>query len=83
MISESVVRSAQAMHLFYIEINIISKQTKNDLPLDLCHLEAPSGVPKAILDPKVHLKQTVHLSCLEIKTISKRTKLSFHLTNVT
>jgi hypothetical protein len=55
---------------------------QNELPLDQRHIEVPSGVPKKITMPVVHLVQTVHLSCTEANTISKRTETSFHLTNV-
>jgi hypothetical protein len=56
---------------------------QNELPVDQCDLEVPSGVPKKIYMPIVHSAQTMHLSCVEINTISKRSEKSFHLTNVT
>jgi hypothetical protein len=56
---------------------------QSELPLDQCHLEVPSGVPKKISMPVVHLAQTKHLSCAEINTISKWAETSIHLTHVT
>jgi hypothetical protein len=41
---------------------------QNELPLDTRHLGVPSGVPKVISKPMVHLAPTVYLSCAEIKT---------------
>jgi hypothetical protein len=52
---------------------------RNMLPLDIHYLGVPSGVPKAISMPVVHLAKTVHLSCVEIKTISDLIELSFRL----
>jgi hypothetical protein len=42
---------------------------QNDLPPDTRHLKVPSGVPKMISMPMVHLAQTMHLSSVEINTI--------------
>jgi hypothetical protein len=82
MISKPMVCSVQTVHLSCVEINTISKPVENELPLDLCHLEVPSGVPTKISMPVVHSMQNVHLSCAYIKTISKRNEMSFHLTHV-
>jgi hypothetical protein len=48
MISVPVVHSAQTVHPSSAEINTISKQNRNELPLHPRHLEVPSGVPKMI-----------------------------------
>jgi hypothetical protein len=45
---------------------------RNELPLDPLHLGEPSGVPKMIYMPVVHLVQTVHLSYAEINTLTKQ-----------
>jgi hypothetical protein len=53
---------------------------RNELLLDLHHLGVPSGVPKAILEPMIHLVQTVHLFCVEISTTTKQNETGFHFT---
>ena len=83
MISRPMVRAVQIVLLSCIEINTISKRTKNELPLDLHYLGVPSGVPKVISMLVVRLARTVHLSCAKIKTISKLIETSFCLTHVT
>jgi hypothetical protein len=82
VIPEPTVHLAQTVHLSYLEINTISKQTKR-ASLNQHHLEVPSGVPEKISMPVEHSAQTVHLFYVEINTISKRSKMSFLLTNVT
>jgi hypothetical protein len=47
------------------------------------HLGVPSGVPKMISEPMVHLGQIVHLTCIDTNTISERTKTRFHMAHVT
>ena len=38
MISEPMVRSAQTVHLTYVMVSTIAKQTENELPLEPRHL---------------------------------------------
>jgi hypothetical protein len=83
MISELTVRSAQTVHLFWIKISTITKQTETTFPFQPCHLGVPSGASKTISEAMVQLAQTVHLSCTETNTIFKRTERSFHLSLVT
>ena len=52
---------------------------RNEIPLDPCHLESPSGASKMISEPMVRSAQTVHLSCVKTSTISQKTKMSLHL----
>ena len=73
-----MVRSAQTVHLTYVMVSTISKQTENELPLEPRHLGVPSGAPETISEPMVHSTQTKHLSCVKISTISKLTETSFH-----
>jgi hypothetical protein len=61
MISETMVRSTQTVHLSCIKIDTIPKQTENEHALDLCQQGVPSGALKAILEPMVHSAQTVHI----------------------
>jgi hypothetical protein len=56
---------------------------RNKLPLEPHHLGVPSGPPKMITEPIVHLTQTVHLSCTNTNTVSKWTEMRFDLTHVT
>jgi hypothetical protein len=56
---------------------------RNELPLDPRQVGVPSGVPKMISKPMVHLAQTMQLYCAETNTISKQIEIRFHLTNVT
>jgi hypothetical protein len=68
----------------YLASRLILIQTdRNELPLDQCHLEVPSGVPRKIFMSVVHSAQTVHQYFVKVNTISKGSKTSFHLTNVT
>ena len=83
MISEPMVHSAQTVHLTYIKVGTIAKQTENERPLERRHLGVPSSVSKTISEPMVHSAQTVHLSCVNICTISKWTKTSFHFSLIT
>jgi hypothetical protein len=69
------------MHLFYVEINTISKQTQTSFHLTQRHVGVPSAGSKMIYEPMVRSVQTVHLSCTNINTISLWTKTSFHLTH--
>jgi hypothetical protein len=38
---------------------------QNELPVEPCHQEVPSGSSKMISEPKVPLAQTMHLSCIQ------------------
>jgi hypothetical protein len=57
-----MVRSTQTVHLSYVKISTISKQT--ELSLECRHLGGTSGASKTIFEPMVRLVQTVHLSCV-------------------
>ena len=48
MISESMVRSTQTVHLSCIKISTISESNKTSFHLSLCHLVVPSGAFKTI-----------------------------------
>jgi hypothetical protein len=61
----------------YLEID------QNELPLEPCHLGAPSGASKIIYKPLILLVQIMHLSCTNTNTVSKRTEMRFHITHVT
>jgi hypothetical protein len=71
------------MHLSCTDNNIVSNRDRNELPLEPCHLEVPSGVSKMISEAMVCLAQNEHLSCDKITTISKWNEMSFHLSLVT
>jgi hypothetical protein len=53
MISKPMVRLTQTVHLSYVKINTISKQTK--LSLEPCHLGVASSVSKTISELMVRL----------------------------
>jgi hypothetical protein len=55
---------------------------RKELSLDQRHVGVPSGVPKMISMPMVHLLQTVHLSCAKFKTIFEQIEMSFHLIHI-
>ena len=82
MISEPMVHSAQTVHLTYVKVSTISKQTENELPLEPCHRGVPTGASEVIFEPMVRSTQTMHLSCVKISTIYKRTETSLHLSLV-
>ena len=81
MISESVVRSTQTVHLSCVKISTISKQSK--LSLEPRQLGVPSGASKMISEPMVRLAQTMHLSCTDTNTVSKEKEVRSHMTHVT
>jgi hypothetical protein len=83
MISELTVRSAQTVHLSWINISTITKQTEMTFPFEPRHLGVPSGAAKTISEAMVQLAQTVHLSCTKTNTVFKWTETSFHLSLVT
>jgi hypothetical protein len=55
---------------------------RNELPLDTHHQGVPSGLPKLISMPVLHLTQTVHRSCTEIKTMSIRIEMGLCLIHI-
>ena len=69
MIFEPMVRLTQTVHLSYIKISTIPKQT--ELSLETRHLGLPSGASKTISKPMARLAQTVHLSCADTNIVSK------------
>jgi hypothetical protein len=71
--------SMQTVHLFYVKISTISKQTETSFHLSHVTLENHRVRPKCFL----HWRKTVHLSCTYFNTVSKRTKTSFHVSLVT
>jgi hypothetical protein len=81
IISELTVRSAQIVHLSWIKIITISKQTETSF--EPRHLGVPSGVSKTISEPMVRFAQIVQLSCTETNTVSKRIEMRFYMTHVT
>ena len=81
-ISESMVRSAQTVHLSCASISSIPKQTESSFHLSLITLEYHCVCPKRYLSlwyvwckPCTYLAPTL--------TVSKRTETRFHLTHVT
>jgi hypothetical protein len=83
MISDTMGHFAQTVHLYYIKISTISKQTKKKLPLEPYHQGGPLGASKMISKPMVRLVQTVHLSYTDTNTVSKWTEKRFNMTHVT
>jgi hypothetical protein len=77
MISHSMVRSTQTVHLSCVKISTISKRT--ELSLERRHLGGPSGTSKTIYKSMICLVQTVHLSCNDTKTVSKWKEVRFHM----
>jgi hypothetical protein len=61
MIYVPMVRSAQTVLLSCIDTNIVSKQTRNEIPHDPPHLGVPSGASKMISEPMVRSAQNMHL----------------------
>ena len=59
MISEPMVQLAQTMHLSRTDTNTLSKQTKNEIPHDPCHLGVPTGASKMIFEPMVRSVQAI------------------------
>ena len=82
MISESLERLAQTVHLSCTDTNYL-QMDRNELPLEPRHLAVPLGASKTIYEPVVRLAQTVHLSCTYTNTVSKYTEMRFHMTHVT
>jgi hypothetical protein len=83
MFSETVVCSAQTMHISCTDTNTVSKRTQNMVPHNPRHLGVLSGVFKMIFEPVVRSVQTVHLSCVKLSTMFKWTKTSIHPSLVT
>jgi hypothetical protein len=73
MISEHMVRLTQTIHISYVKVSTISKQTETSIHL----------TQTMIFEPIVCLKQAMHLSCANTNTVSKWTETRFHMTNVT
>ena len=70
----------QTVHLSYIKIRTISKQTEPRFHMSLFTKEYLRVRPKQFLSLWcIRLMQTVHLSFIKISTISKQTEPSFHL----
>jgi hypothetical protein len=74
-----MVRSAQTMHLFYVKISTIFKQTETSFHLSHVTLENHRVRPKCFL----HLVQTVHMSCTDTNIVSKWNETSFDMTHIT
>jgi hypothetical protein len=83
MISESMVRLAQIVHLSCTDTNTISKWTETRFHIPHITNEFHRLRSNWFSHPMVHLAQTVHLSCVKISTISKWTESSFHLGLIT
>jgi hypothetical protein len=82
MISEAMVHLAQTVHLSWIKISTISKQTETSFHLKVATYEYHQ-VSKTISEPMVRLAQIVELSCTKTNTISKRMETRFYMTHVT
>jgi hypothetical protein len=81
-ISEPVVRSMQAMHLFCTDNNTL-QMDQNEIPFDPRHLGVLSGASKMIPMLVVRAAQTVQLSCIRSNSISKWTEMRLLMTHVT
>jgi hypothetical protein len=77
-----MVRLVQIVHLSWVKIDTISKQTEMSFHLSLVTFGVPLGASKMISDPTVCMTQTMHLSCTDANSISKWTKKRFHMTQM-
>ena len=80
--SETMVRSAQTVHLSCIMISTLQTD-RNELPLEPRHLVVPSSASKTISEPMVCLPQTMHLYCTDTNSVSKHKEARFQMTHIT